>query len=118
MFSYFASLGIVFGLFIGVLFVVMANIGLARAQKATSQAPVSQVKMAALMLLGVMVFSAGIIIWKAKEIAWAGEIVFLVVGLVILWRTRYVIEQHLKFFWALAGLFLLVPPLHWLWYLI
>ncbi|MDD4989708.1 MAG: hypothetical protein PHW31_00120 [Candidatus Pacebacteria bacterium] len=119
MFCYIASLGIIVGFLVGLLFIFLAIVGLVKIQRNIGVARIffkkqtsAQVKMAALMLLGFFLIIAGLLILKAKNISWAGEIVFGIVGLVFLWRLRYIQEEFLRIIVAMAGISLLTPPLY------
>ncbi len=117
MFSYIASLGIIVGFLVGSIFIFLAIDCLAKIQKVVGDKQISalRLKMAALIPLGLLIIIAGLLILKAKDISWAGEIVFSVIGIFLLWRLRYSRNEILRIVFAIAGTLLLAPPLYWLW---
>ncbi len=116
MFRYIASLGIIVGFFVGLTLIFLAG-SLRETQKIFGVAKTleSRLKVVALLLLSFFLIIAGLLILKFKDISWAGEIVFGVVGFLVLLRLRYIKEEYIRIIWAIVGLLLLMPPLYWLW---
>lgn len=107
-----AGLGIVTGCITGSIFVFLGVLGLIKGQRVPQVGDMFPSRMLLILLGAVIVAASGFIITETLMLY--AEVVFAVIGVVILWRLPKVNDRLARVILAIFGFFTVIQPLHYL----